>query len=138
MVDVYSALRQLLLGEPTIADLVEGIYVGEIPAAKVGEIPLKCVLIAPSGGLETRGFRPTVQTRADVWCFAESYGEASPLDRAVFECVRHLDRKTKEDVLIHSIDWSGGPYMVRDGQTGWPALWRSVAISSDVRAVIGG
>jgi hypothetical protein len=138
MTDVYAALRALLRAEPTITDLTDRVYVGEIPREEVTELPGKVIVLAPSGGMEHNQLLPLLDPRIDLWSLGETYYEASALDRAVFEVLRHIVRKTINGVLIHSIGWSGGPFMVRDDLTGWPSLWRSIVVNADARPTNGG
>lgn len=138
MTDVYAALRELLRLEPTITDLTDRVYVGEIPREEVANFKGKALIMAPSGGLEHNRLLPLIDLRIELWSIGETYQEASVLDRAVFEVLRHVVRRTVGRVLIHSVGWSGGPFMVRDDLTGWPALWRSVVIYADARYTDGG
>ena len=134
MVDAYVALRQIILTDPQVAALTEKVFIGELPLTLAKEMSIKCVLIEPDGGFENRSFTSIVKHRADIWSFGENYFQISKLDQAIFEVLSILDRVTIENVLIHSIQWSGGPFMARVGQAGWAALWRSVTIASDIRS----
>jgi len=138
MIDVHAAFRSLLRSEPIIAGLTDRIYVGEIPREEVEKLPDKVILLVPAGGLIHNRLLPLLDPRIDVWSLGKTYHEASTLDRAVCEVLRHLIRRVVDSVLIHSIGWSGGPFMVRDDLTGWPALWRSVVIYADARPTNGG
>jgi len=138
MTDALAALRALLRLEPTITDLTDRVYVGEIPRDKIPELSGKLIVLAPAGGMEGNKLLPLLNSRAVISSFGETYKEASILDRAVFEVLRHVVRKTVHGVLIHSVGWSGGPFMVRDDLTGWPSLWRSVVIFADARPTNGG
>ena len=138
MIDAFAALRALLRSEPTITDLTDRVYVGEIPQDEVSELPSKAIVLAPTGGMEGNKLLPLLNSRVVISSLGETYKEASILDRAVFEVLRHVVRRTVHGVLIHSVSWSGGPFMVRDDLTGWPSLWRSVVIFADARPTDGG
>ncbi len=138
MIDVFAALRALLRSEPTITELTDRVYVGEVPQDEVSELPSKMIVLAPAGGLESNKLLPLLDSRIVISSLGETYKEASILDRAVFEVLRHVVRRTISGVLIHSVGWSGGPFMVRDDLTGWPSLWRSVVIYADARSTNGG
>ena len=138
MIDVFAALKDLIETESVVTDLTNRIYVGEVPQEEVSNLPDMVIVLAAAGGIEHNRLLPLIDPRVQVWCIGKTYYEASTLDRTLFEVFRHIVRRTINGVLIHSIGWSGGPFMVRDDLTGWPAFWRSIVINADARSVDGG
>ena len=115
----------------------ERMYGEEIPKKETDrQEPRKFVLIVESGGIEHNRFLPIMEPRLDLWSFGETYHEAGKLDQAIYDAIKNMDRKTILSTLLHGATLSGGPFPVRDSDTGWPAKWRSITVQMDERTVI--
>lgn len=137
MTEPVEALIAVFKAEATIAALcADRVYGIEIPQHEIErQTPRKFLLIVESGGIEHNRFLPVAEPRFDLWSFGETYHEAGKLDRAVYDVLRIMDRKTISGTLLHGAALSGGPFPVRDSDTGWPAKWRSIVLQLDARAV---
>jgi len=138
MTDILKALIVFLKADSDVTALAgERVYGNEIPPEEFEQRqPHKLALIVQSGGIERNRFLPIAEPRFDVWSFGETYYEAGKLDRAIYDALKALDRKTADNVLLHGIALSGGPFQVRDDRTNWPAKWRSITVSADERIIV--
>lgn len=137
MVDVVSAVRELLLADPTVNMMTEGrVFGGELPTTEVANMPRNNVVIAYAGGDQRRGTTPVAGARLTVWSWSKSFHTAGQLDAAVFDVLDAVIRKTIGHVLIHAIAPVGAPTAFKDIDTGWPAYARSVNAIVDQREVV--
>jgi len=129
-VDVIEAVRALLLGDSDIADLTVKIYGAELPESENDNMPQKCIILHGAGGYQDRGTTDIVKPRIDAYCYGETYYEAGRVDRAVYDVMKHLSRRTINKVLLHSVACGSGPFQVKHAGTGWPIVWRSYQVTA--------
>lgn len=135
MIDPLAALRQVLLADPAIQDLCETrVYIAELPPDEVKNQPRKTVLFAPTGGVESRGTSPIMRSRFISYSYGESLVEAGRVDRAVQDCLKHLQRRTVDLALIHAV-FPARSATGRDANTGWPLQYSTMTVIFDEREV---
>jgi hypothetical protein len=146
MTDYLTALRTYLLAQATVTNLfvdsngvvtVPRIYVLGIPMdeAWVKLMPVKVVVLVPTGGSNNKGLGFTTRANVEVTCFGETDYEAFVLERAVSEAIKTLSRETIGSVLLHNATLAGGPTQARDPETLWPAMRRQFTIRADEREI---
>lgn len=135
MIDPLVALRQILLAEPAIQELCENrVYVGEMAADEVKDQARKAVVLTPTGGVEARGTSPIMRSRFTAWSYGESLIEAGVMDRAVQDCLKHLQRRTVDLALIHAV-FPARSATGRDANTGWPLQYSAMTVIFDEREI---
>lgn len=136
MTDVPVALRLHFLADPAIAALCSTrVYAYELPPAEDKEMPRPVVVIVTAGGIERAATDPIVRPRLDIYSYGETMKRAADVDRAVYDALKALVRTRVDEVLLHSVALSGGPYPLRDGDGRWPVQWRSVTVAADERQI---
>jgi len=129
-IDAIEAVRSVLLEDAALADLTTYIYGAEFPDDEAMNMPRKCVVLAGAGGLQDNGTVDIVKPRIDIYSYGETYKQAGRVDRAIYDVLKHLARKTINGVLLHSVACGSGPYQVKHAGTGWPAVWRSYQVTA--------
>lgn len=136
MVDAVSAIRELLLADPTVNMVTEGrVFGGELPPTEAQNLPRDTVVVAYAGGDPHRGTTPIMGARLMIWCWSKSFHTAGKLDAAVFDVLDNVIRVTIGHVLIHAVMPVGAPAAYKDPDFGWPAYARSVTAVVDQREV---
>lgn len=143
MMDSLQALRELILSEASIMDLLaesasdiaaaDRVYRNEIPEAQVEAAdtfhPPKMIVLRQAGGFGKNDTNPIDVPRYTILCYGESGHEADRLRRAVWSRLVHLDREVHGGLMIHTINPSGGVIpLVEPG-----IAWRAVAQTFTVR-----
>jgi len=129
-VDIIAALRKLLLSETGVTDYTTVIGGAELPEDEIENMPQQAIVLHGSGGPQEEGTVDIVKPRVDVFCYGKTYVEAGEVDRAVFDVLKHLSRRTINGVLLHSVACGGGPIQAKHAGTGWPIQWRSYQITA--------
>jgi len=140
MTDYLSALRGYLMAQASVTSLFAGIpdiYVLGIPSdeAWIKAMPVKCVVLVPTGGAQNPGIGYTTRANVEAVCYGESDYEAYRLERAVSEALKTLNREVVGGVLLHNATLVGGPIQARDPETLWPAMRRQFSIRADEREI---
>lgn len=134
MTDIIAAVLTFLKADAGVSLLVGSrVYAGEMPRDEMDDMPKKIAIIRYAGGMEHNRFLPIADPRIDVLSYGETYYEAGQVDRAIYDALKALNRRTVDDVLLHGVALSGGPYMLRDGSEGWPYQARSITVTADER-----
>jgi len=133
MIDIYAAALAFLMADPDITGLLQvtpGGFVGEVAPAAIAQMPARCFLIVPSGGMDNRGPIQVSTPRMDLWCYGATYADASSLDLAICSALQNIRRVKVAGALLHSVIYGGGPWMHRDRDTFWPIVVRSYQITA--------
>ena len=126
--DVIAALEAVLKADAGVAALAGARVFGtELPAAESASMPLKAVVLRPSGGasLTGAGWAEHDTQRVDAFCYGETFDQAMRLDRAVHASLGALRRQVAAGVLLHWAQVAGGYLPFRDPDGDWPAVFRS-------------
>jgi len=125
--DIIAALVAHLKADAGVAALAGTRVVGiELPQSQVPDMPRKCVVLQPSGGVSPiGGYARHTGQRIDAVSWGETPFEAETLRRAVFAAFKPLQRATINGVLVHWVADGGGAVSRRDPDTGWPAAVQS-------------
>lgn len=125
--DIVAALVAVLAADAGVAGLAAArVYGIELPAADAAAMPVKAVVLRPSGGVSpVAGYVEHTAQRVDAYAYGETPYEAARLDRAVFAALKPLRRSTAGGVLVHWVSEAGGYLSFRDPDTDWPAVFRS-------------
>lgn len=135
MTDIMAATIAFLKTDTGIAaEVGDRIFGGELPTSENEYMPRKVIVLTYAGGIERNRFLPIAEPRIDIWSYGETYHEAARLDRVVYQAFKDLDRKTVADTLLHGAALSGGPNSLRDGETGWHVMMRSIVVTADERS----
>lgn len=129
MQDVATALRQFLLNDAGVAELVEDrIYVDDLPMDENDKMPRNAVVLRSAGGDTLPSYNHNVTARFDVLAFGETRYTAGQVDRAVAEACHYLRRTVVESTLLHSVTITGGPQTFKAADTGWPIKMRTIVV----------
>lgn len=141
MIDTLEAMRQILLGDPTLTDLVENRVYAEllIVSAEESEAekpqPRPTVVVKEAPGPERT--KLVIEPRVDILCFAPTEEEAGALDRIVTDILRTIHRKVVATAngfaFVHNVACSSGRSFLRDPATGWPFSRRAAVVRIDRR-----
>jgi hypothetical protein len=130
VVDVVAALIDLLEADTTVDTLTSGrIYGNTMNGQVVAQMPAKCVIISHAPGREKNSYVQIAGPGVEVYAHGESFYEAGRVDRAVYDVLEAVDRKTINGVLIHGVAVSGGPNPIKHPETGWPIMMRAYRVS---------
>lgn len=141
MRDVMGALRTLALAESDITDLTSTrVYVDEIPRAIVEAAntrrPPKMLVLRMGGGFGKADLLPVDDSAVITLSYGETRFEANKVRRAVWNIFVLLDREIhsdgESDVLIHTINPTGGPIPNVEPDLLWPVIAQSYAVKADV------
>jgi len=137
MMDVIEALIGFLKADAGVAALASTrIYGAVLQRDEIKQMPRKTAVLRYAGGIEHNRFSPIAEPRVDIWSYGETDYEAGRLDRAIYDALKGLDRKTTNNTLLHGVALSGGPLMMHDSETEWPARVRSVTVYADERSTV--
>lgn len=104
-----------------------------MPDPEIENMPRKTVVIRYSGGPEEFRRHPLQKQRIDIFSYGETYHEAGQVDREVADALHDMSRQDSSNVLMHSAGY-GGARQLKEPDTGWPYILRSVMIIADERA----
>jgi hypothetical protein len=127
--DALVGLKDILLGHAEVSALCEQrVYGGELPQEQAASMPRKAILLRWAGGGGPL-YRLLTVWRVDVYCWGETPYEASVLHRTVHACLKHVSHGLVANVMVYSIEESGGPLQLREPDTLWPAVVQSWVIT---------
>lgn len=137
MRDLMGALRTLVLTESDITDLVgTHVYVNSIPRDVIEDAdtfhPPKILVLRQAGGSGNADLLPTIDQGVNALCYGETDHEARKVRRAVYQLFKYLSRETRDGVLIHHINPTGGPIPSVDPDLVWPAVAQRFTVMADV------
>lgn len=137
MQDAGVALRQILLADVDINTFVSGrIYVEDIPDHEIPNMPMVCVVLRASGGIENNDYGPVAAPRYDIFCYGDTRYRAGMVDLMVWGCLHKLNNRKEANTLIHSVSLSGGPRTGKEPDTGWPIAIRSCTVRYNTEYVV--
>ena len=127
MNDIFGALRDWLLAQIAISDLVgTRVYVNAIPRSEIEAQdvmhPSKMLVIRQGGGQGTASFQELDQPNIIALCYGESESEADAVRRAVWTAFKNLRRVNQGGVLIHHVNPTSGAIPSRDPDIKWPIV----------------
>lgn len=132
MNDILNAVQDYLLLDEGIADLVvDRVYAGELGEAENNQQPRKAIVVRLEGGDDKIGRAPISRQTIVIYAYADNYYEAGKVDRAVFDALDKLKRKTIGSVFLHCALMSSGSDMTKDNDTGWVAVIRNGTLIAD-------
>lgn len=146
MLDPLQALRELVLNETTIMDLLDEssteppgggdpattiasadrVYRNRIPESDIEVAhtfhPPKSIVLRLAGGFGKKDSTAIDTPRLQVLCYGESDYEADRLRRAVWTRFVQLDREEFAEMLIHTINPASGALPLVDPDISWPGV----------------
>ena len=130
MLDVMKALKDMMLAESTVTDLVSTrIYVNKIPkkviAAQDTFQPNKILVIRISGGSNKADLLPVDNLNFNALCYGQNEFQADKVRRVVYQYFFTLSRVIVSGVLFHHVNSIGGPFPSIDPEIVWPAMAHS-------------
>ena len=129
--DIMAALIALLASDAAIGDAVgSNIYGSELPAEAVARMPMKALVVRPSGGPSILGASDAQldHQRVDILAYGPTPKAANDLLRRVSPLFRTTKRRVFAGVLIHWINGAGGSIDARDTDGQWPQSFRSFQV----------
>lgn len=129
MQDVLLALQTHLLTVSAVTDLVgTRIWGGEIPPKQIKDMPRKAIILRYAGGLEEFRTHREQKPRMIVFSYGEGYFQAGQVDRAVADVLIEIRRLDVSDTLIYSVAYAGGPRQMKEPDTGWRYVTRTITV----------
>lgn len=123
--DTVEALRQFLLADTDVADLIgTRAFGGPLPRDEAAQMPRYALRVNRAGGLQVfgQGYNEFSDYRFDVRCYGATAPEADRLFRRVQPALKHLRRQVVSGCLLHWAKSAGGPYPLVDPDAGWPMV----------------
>lgn len=130
-VDPAVGIIAYLKADAAIAGLVASrVFGDEIPPSRAGGMPLKCIVVEPSGGTQTFGnaYQDYGDGRFDIFSYGETPFEAGRVQRTVYGAMKRLRRAVHGGVLLHWAKRDGGPLPLRDPDANWPYRFESYQV----------
>ncbi|KKM73941.1 hypothetical protein LCGC14_1405360 [marine sediment metagenome] len=126
-VDITYGLKAFLLANEALTDLVsERVFGLELPDSQASIMPIKSVVISPSGGPPlTGGYAAVTAQTFDMFSYGENPYECQRVRSVVFDALKALRREVSVGVLIHWCEPAGGFANMRDPDTKWPINFQS-------------
>ena len=130
MVDVLEAVIAALEANNDVSTLTANrIYGIRLAEDEIENMPRKCIVLRYAGGAERNDFIKIISPRIYFYSYGESEYEAGRVDRAVYVCLKNIDRLTINGTLIHGVAISTGPISM-ESAAGWPIQWRSAVVTA--------
>lgn len=137
MIDLLLGVIEILKSDTAVMTLTGGkIYGEKIAREEVGNMPIKTIAVKSAGGFERNQTATTISRRFDIICYGDTDYEAGVLERAVYDALKAVERKSISGMLVHSATVSGGPVPYNDPDTGWPAMVRTTSVLADERIIV--
>jgi hypothetical protein len=119
--DAVEALKAALLADSQVSSLTSGnVFDRELPYAQDFSMPIKCVVIRPSGGPPGPATLPLQLLRLNTMCYGETPHLAGSVLRAVYMALNDLKPKTYAGAFVYSCMVSSGEIALRDPDEHWP------------------
>lgn len=148
--DIVSAVRQMLLDDIAISDLVDNrIYAGGVPhsvSATWGNEPPKAIALSRGGSVLSAGTASYIKVqrlRLDVRCYGEDLYEAGRVHRLVEAFMKAITPQTvnitDHQVYVHNAVESAGGIDLVDPDTDWPSVasvWGVHASEEEIAAPV--
>jgi hypothetical protein len=133
--DVIPALKDILLADSTVSDLVVKRIGMEVPEADAENMPVAAIVLKPSGGPGNGGYQTTGKKRVDVICYGESLEDSWAVYLAAEAALNAIKRNVSQRVLVHSADVQAKGSTARDPVKKWPVTYSSwLVLASEVEA----
>lgn len=138
--DPIAALVALTAANSDVSDLVGAkVFGGELPEDETDNMPQKCVVITPAGGLQVIGtsYLDTGDLRVDTLCYGGTPYEAGLVWWVVHRVLKKISHEIAASTLIHWARPAGGPRRLRDPDADWPfqlATFQVLAFEREVSA----
>lgn len=136
--DILAAVRQLLLDDIAISDLVnDRIWGVELPRTENASMPRKNIVLSPGGIVPSVGDASYVRIqrmRLDVRVYGEDPYEAMSVSRAVEAFMKAITpvvvHLISHSVLVYNATRSTGPIALIDPDTDWPSVYSSWGVAA--------
>jgi len=136
IIDPIAAIRQLCLQTDITAQLVGSrVFVYDLPQGEVNKMPRKALVLRGAGGGMNQGYMQVASPRVDFWSYGETEFECGKLDLALLELLHNLTRVAVNGMIINNAFLSGGSYLAKEAETGWPIIIRSAIINVSIQTI---
>lgn len=125
--DPIQAIVAFLQADAQVAALAgTRVFSVELPAPEAAFMPRGAVVITGSGsarmvrGLGTSDFIPAGNRRIDVRCYGATTYDATALDLAVYEALKHMNRVVVGNAMLYTATIESTGINMRDADGKWP------------------
>lgn len=130
--DPVAAFVSFLKDDPdTVALVGTRVYGGELPTPVQKQMPLRCVVLQPSGGgASGRGWLTVLGLRLDVRCYATRPDEAMAVYLAVHGALKQMRRNVQDGTVLHWAAPVSSAMSLRDPDAEWPfvlSVWETLS-----------
>lgn len=122
--DALEAVRGFLLSQQDIiAQVGVNVYGVELPRELNESMPIRVVVLRPSGGPGDSGTLPLGESRYDVRCYGETPYDANLVHRLVSWSLKYMRRTVQGETFVHSATMESGPIALREPDGDWPFVF---------------
>lgn len=137
MIDAHDALRDYLIADSPLMDLLgdDLVYAPEVPART--SMPEQCIAFRFNGGFTYPTLRAQA-ARVSFKCYGETHAEAAEVYRALYDRLHDKQNFIVGEVGFHGTeeDVPGSP--LEDPRTGWPYIFTVYSVLVATIPVSGG
>lgn len=141
--DILSAVRQMLIDDAEVGDLVdERVWGGDLDREEVANMPRKNIVISRGGSVPSVGTASYIRVqrmRLDIRCYGEDSFEAGKVQRAVEAFMKAITPRVVElpdhSVYVQNAVESGGPIDLVDPDVDWPSVYCAWGVIASEEAI---
>ena len=138
MQDILDALITYFKGVSGVSTLVSTrVYGADLPDDEIENMPRQTAVLKYAGGPESVRSHNVQRVRVDVLSYGDGFKQAVAVDHAIADAAHDLSREepSGSSTLIHSVGY-GGPIQLREPETGWPYVVRTLLVIADERVTV--
>ena len=112
------------------------VFGAELPPDETVNMPQKCIVVSPAGGLGQQDYMKLMRLRVDIKAYGTTPATAWDVFLAARNALRQITGKVHSTVLIHDVTVGSGPVQLRDNDLEWPLVVSSYNVLVSETAVV--